>query len=252
MRLAVAVGLGFLAAALGTPTGVSGGLLLLPVLLTGYGMSGTVASATNLVFNCVSTPAVLARRSGVDRGLVRLLVVPAAPAAVLGALVNVLLLGDSPAFRLLVALLIVTVGIGLVLPPRRRSLGLGLRGRRLVVVVGAASGLLGGFYGLGGAVLAAPAVLLVTGWPVARVAGAALVTTLCVSLAGLTAYTCLDLLGLTSVTTPDWPLGLALGAGGVAGGWVGARWGARMPDRVLRSGLAVLVTAGAVRLVLSV
>ena len=142
MRLAVAVGLGFLAAALGTPTGVSGGLLLLPVLLTGYGMSGTVASATNLVFNCVSTPAVLARRSGVDRELVRLLVVPAAPAAVLGALVNVLLLGDSPAFRLLVALLIVTVGIGLVLPPRRRrrSLGLGLRGRRLVVLVGAAIG----------------------------------------------------------------------------------------------------------------
>ena len=204
------------------------------------------------MFNCVSTPAALVRRSGVDRDLVRLLVVPAAPAAVLGALVNVLLLGDSRVFRVLVALLIVTVGVGLVVPIRRarRSRDLGPGARRLVVVVGAASGLLGGFYGLGGAVLAAPAVLLVTGWPVARVSGAALVTTLCVSVVGLTTYACLDLWGLTSVNTPDWPVGLALGAGGIAGGWVGARWGARVPDRVLRSGLAVLVTAGAVRLIL--
>ncbi|MEV0611531.1 sulfite exporter TauE/SafE family protein [Polymorphospora rubra] len=251
-ELAAAVGLGALAAAVGTPTGVSGGLLLLPVLLTVFGLGGTVASATNLLFNVVSTPAGILRQPRIDRTLTKLLVGAATPAAVGGALVNVFLLGDSPAFRILVAVLLVAVGASL-LVPRRRSPGTDERmspaTRRALLLTGVASGLLGGFYGLGGAVLAAPAALLLTGWPVARVAGAALVTTLTVSVTGLATYATLDVTGQTTVDTPHWPLGLALGAGGLVGGWFAARYGGRLPDRLLRRTLAVLVTLGALRLV---
>ncbi len=254
-ELAGAVLLGATAAALGTPAGVSGGLLLLPALLTAYGLSGTVAGATNLIFNIVSTPAGIirqARHGHVDRPLARLLTAASAPAAIGGALVNVFLLGDTRTYRLLVAALLIVVAGGLLLP---RPSGHGdrpLTGRiRLILVAaGVVSGALGGFYGLGGAVLAAPAALVLTGWPVHRVSGAALITTLAVSVTGLATYAGLDLAGLTTVRTPHWPLGLALGAGGLIGGYLAARHAVRLPDRLLRGGLAVLVTAAALRLAL--
>jgi uncharacterized membrane protein YfcA len=312
-ELGGAVLAGALAAAVGTPAGVSGGLLLLPLLLTGYGLAGTVASATNLVFNIISTPAGLlrqARRGRLDPGLTRLLVGTAVPGAVVGVLANVFLLGDSPAFRGLVAGLLVAVAASLLIPGRPAgtasavlptdtsgmdpaddaprpdpaddaprpdpavgtpdpATASGARGpetpgnghdravarltgdrRRVLAVVGAASGVLGGFYGLGGAVLAAPAALLLTRWPVARVSGAALVTTLAVSVTGLATYVLLDVAGQTSVDTPHWPLGIALGLGGTVGAYLAARFAGRLPDRLLRSGLAVIVALGAARLAL--
>jgi uncharacterized membrane protein YfcA len=249
--------LGAAAAALGTPAGVSGGLLLLPALLTVFGLSGTVASATNLVFNIVSTPAGITRqirRGQIDWPLARLLTAAAAPAAVGGAIVNVLLLGDTRAFRLLVATLLIAVAASLLVPRpagARDDRPLDRRTRTILLVTGFASGALGGFYGLGGAVLAAPAALALTGWPVHRVSGAALVTTLTVSVTGLATYTGLDLVGLTTVQTPHWPLGLALGGGGLVGGYLAARLAVRLPDRVLRGGLAALVALAALRVALT-
>jgi uncharacterized membrane protein YfcA len=219
------------------------------VLLTVFGLNGTVAGATNLLFNVVSTPAGIARHPAIDWRLTALLAGSAAPGAVAGAMVNVFLLGDSRTFRVLVAALLITVAVTLLAPrPTPRSTS---RHRALwiLAVVGAASGVIGGFYGLGGAVLAAPATLLLTGWPVARVSGAALATTLVVSVTGLATYATLDLAGHTAVTTPNWPLGLALGLGGAVGAYVGARYSARIPDRLIRTTLAIIVSAGAVRLI---
>jgi uncharacterized membrane protein YfcA len=252
-ELAIAAGLGALAAAIGTPTGVSGGLLLLPLLLTVFDLDGTVASATNLLFNIVSTPAGIARQRHIDRQVTLLLVGPAAPAAALGALANVFLLGDSAAFRVLVAVLLGSVAVSLLLPRPRPTGDTPLTGstRWRLIGVGVASGLLGGFYGLGGAVLAAPAALLLTGRPVVRVSGAALVATLVVSVVGLTTYAILDIAGRTTVNTPHWPLGLALGVGGIVGGYYAARYVTRIPDRMLRAALAILVGLGAARLALS-
>lgn len=251
-ELAGAALLGACAAAVGTPAGVSGGLLLLPALLSVYGLTGTVAGATNLVFNIVSTPGGIARSRGrVDRPLALLLSATAVPGAVAGAAVNVLLLGDTPAFRLLVAALLLVVAASLLLPRPAGAAGdrpLGARVRAVLVVTGFLSGAIGGFYGLGGAVLAAPAALALTGWAVSRVAGAALVTTLTVSVTGLLAYLSMDLLGLTTVRTPHWPLGLALGGGGLVGGYLAARVARRLPDRLLRTTLATLVALAALRL----
>ena len=252
-ELSLAILLGALAAALGTPTGVSGGLLLLPLLLTVFGLSGTVASATNLLFNIVSTPVGIARQRRVDAQLTLLLAGSAAPAAAVGALVNAFLLGDSAVFRLLVAALLGVVAVSILLPRRPPAGEAPLTGpnRWAMLIVGVASGLLGGFYGLGGAVLAAPAALLLTGWPVARISGAALVATLVVSVTGLATYVTLSLAGHTAVKTPHWPLGLALGTGGIIGGYCAARYAIRAPDRLLRVVLAILVGLGAVRLAMS-
>jgi uncharacterized membrane protein YfcA len=203
------------------------------------------------LFNIVSTPVGIVRQRRVDAQLTLLLVGSAAPAAVLGAFANVFLLGDSAAFRVLVAGLLGVVAVS-ILVPRPQPSGTGAltrAGRWGLIVVGAASGLLGGFYGLGGAVLAAPATLLLTGWPVVRISGAALIATFVVSVTGLATYVVLDLAGHTAVNTPHWPLGLALGAGGVVGGYCASRYAALVPDRLLRTVLAVMVGLGAVRLV---
>ncbi|GAA0802855.1 TSUP family transporter [Spirilliplanes yamanashiensis] len=252
LDLLAAAALGAAAAAVGTPAGVSGGLLLLPALLTVYGLGGTVASATNLLFNIVSTPAGIARTRHLDRALAVTLTAAAVPGAVAGAVLNVAVAGDTRAFRVLVAGLLVAVALSLLLPRPAAGQARVARPGPWLTVAGLLSGVLGGFFGLGGAVLAAPAALLLTGRPVHRVAGAALATTLAVSVTGLAAYTVMDLAGLTRVQTPHWPLGLALGAGGLLGAAFAARLAPRLPDRLLRGGLALLVAGAATRLALVV
>jgi len=46
---------------------------------------------------------------------------------------------------------------------------------------------------------------------------------------------------------PDWPTGIALGVGGLAGGYVGARLHARMPETIIRRLLALVVMAIGIR-----
>jgi len=46
---------------------------------------------------------------------------------------------------------------------------------------------------------------------------------------------------------PDWPTGIALGVGGLAGGYVGARLHARMPETIIRRLLALTVMAIGIR-----
>jgi hypothetical protein len=42
---------------------------------------------------------------------------------------------------------------------------------------------------------------------------------------------------------PDWPTGIALGAGGLAGGYTGARMQSRLPDVLIRRLVGILVIA---------
>ena len=42
---------------------------------------------------------------------------------------------------------------------------------------------------------------------------------------------------------PDWPTGIALGIGGLAGGYTGARIQRHLPDALIRRVLGVLVVA---------
>ena len=50
---------------------------------------------------------------------------------------------------------------------------------------------------------------------------------------------------------PDWPTGLALGAGGLAGAYTGARLQSRLPEAAIRRLVGVLVLAIGVRYALS-
>ena len=111
----------------------------------------------------------------------------------------------------------------------------------MLVALAAVVGCVGGIYGIGGGSILAP-VLIGSGRKPSEVAPAALAATFVTSVAGVITFTILSLHQNISVA-PDWPTGIALGAGGLAGGYTGARIQSRMPDVLIRRLVGILVIA---------
>ena len=117
--------------------------------------------------------------------------------------------------------------------------------RPVLIAAAAAVGCVGGIYGIGGGSILAPA-LIGTGRPPAEVAPAALASTFVTSVAGVVTFTVLSL-HHSGPVAPDWPTGIALGAGGLAGAYTGARIQSRLPDGLIRRLVGILVVAIACR-----
>lgn len=98
--------------------------------------------------------------------------------------------------------------------------------------------MVGGIYGIGGGSLLGP-VLVGRGAPVATVAPAALAATFITSVVGAVTYALLSL-AATGDVAPDWLLGLTCGAGGLVGGYLGARLQPHLPETALRILLGTL------------
>jgi uncharacterized membrane protein YfcA len=110
-----------------------------------------------------------------------------------------------------------------------------------LISLAAAVGCVGGIYGIGGGSILAP-ILIGTGRRPAEVAPAALASTFVTSAAGVITFTILSVHQHGSVA-PDWPTGVALGIGGLAGAYTGARIQSRLPDTVIRRMVGLLVIA---------
>jgi uncharacterized membrane protein YfcA len=115
----------------------------------------------------------------------------------------------------------------------------------VLVALAAMVGCIGGIYGFGGGSILAP-ILIGTGRKATEVAPAALASTFVASVAGVVTFTILSIHQHASVA-PDWPTGIALGAGGLAGAYTGARIQSKVPDLLIRRAMGVLVVAIAVR-----
>jgi uncharacterized membrane protein YfcA len=99
---------------------------------------------------------------------------------------------------------------------------------------------------LSGALVEVVALLVADGPPASQVAPAALSSAFLTSLAGVVTFSIWSLHQHGGVA-PNWPTGLALGAGGLAGAYTGARQHARMPETAIRRLLAVVVVAIGIR-----
>ncbi|MFE9245987.1 sulfite exporter TauE/SafE family protein [Nocardiopsis sp. NPDC006938] len=252
MILLLAALAGLCVAALTTPVGVSGAVLLLPVQIGVLGLHGPAVSATNLLYNVVSTPFGLGRlaRSAHGAGIGPLVAAGAAvPCAVAGAAVRVTWLADPALFRGLLAVLMLGMGARLLVTRARPRPGTGSPGHRhggglpLAAAAGTCA-LLGAAVGIGGGSLLAPLLIVAGGWAASRAAVAGLTTTLVTSVVGLCAYAVFDRIGFGAApAAPDWGVGVAMGAGGALGALVGAALGRRLGERRLRLLLGVLVTA---------
>jgi uncharacterized membrane protein YfcA len=248
----VALTAAFAIATITTPAGISGAVLLLPFQVTALGTPSPAVTPTNLLYNVVATPGALYRywRQGQSGGrLALLLIAGTLPGVVAGSVIRVRLLPGARVFDLVVAAVLVPVGCWLAVSKRTSVEGSPARRvaipAPLLVLLACAVGCVGGIYGIGGGSILAP-VLIGSGRAPAEVAPAALASTFLTSVAGVVAFSILAADQHGSVA-PDWPTGIALGIGGLAGAYAGARLQSRLPDAAIRRLVGVLVVAIGVR-----
>lgn len=251
LLLVAAFGVGLLVAVVTTPVGVSGAVFVLPVQVSLLGVPSPAVTPTNLMFNLVSIPGALARyrRGGSLRSpLTRLLVAGTIPGVVVGAVIRVVVLPDPRPFKIVVAVLLLPLGAWLLLKtraPTTRPAPDDAPGSRAVFALALCAGLIGGVYGVGGGSLISP-ILVGRGMPTAVVAPAALTSTFITSAAGAATFVVLAAVTGDAAIAPIWALGLALGLGGLIGGYLGARYRTLVPERVLQAVLGVLAVGTAI------
>jgi uncharacterized protein len=244
----VALVAAYLVAVLATPAGISGAVLLLPFQISVLGTPSPAVTPTNLLYNVVATPGALYRywqQQQTGGRLALVLIAGTLPGVIAGSVIRVELLPGPRVFDLVVAAVLMPLGIWLTLtrPSRPQDPE---RPARLIpvpvlVILAAAVGCVGGIYGIGGGSILAP-ILIGSGRRPAEVAPAALASTFVTSVAGVITFTILSIHQHGSVA-PDWPTGIALGVGGLAGAYTGARIQSRMPDVLIRRLVGILVVA---------
>jgi len=248
----VALAAAYVVAVAATPAGISGAVLLLPFQVSVLGTPSPAVTPTNLLYNVVATPGALYRywRQGQTGGrLALILIAGTLPGVIAGSIIRVELLPGPHVFDLVVGAVLTPLGMWFALT---RPPGAGRQDRPVrmipvpaLVTLSVAVGCVGGIYGIGGGSILAP-VLIGSGRKPSEVAPAALASTFVTSVAGVITFTILAAHSHGSVA-PDWPTGIALGAGGLAGAYTGARIQARLPDVLIRRLMGVLVIAIGVR-----
>jgi uncharacterized membrane protein YfcA len=244
----VALAAAYVIALVATPAGISGAVLLPPFQAAVLGTPSLAITPTNLVYNVVATPGALYRywRQGQTGGrLALVLIAGTLPGVIAGSVIRVELLPGEDVFAVVAGVILIPLGSWLALTRPSAADAPGRPARVIpvpvLVALAVAVGCVGGIYGIGGGAILAP-VLIGSGQRASVVAPAALASTFVTSVAGVTTFTLLSLYHLGAVA-PDWSIGLALGAGGLAGGYTGARLQSRMPDAFVRRLVGILVIA---------
>ena len=244
----VALVAAYVVAVLATPAGISGAVLLLPFQVSVLGTPSPAVTPTNLLYNVIATPGALYRywrQQQTGGRLALVLIAGTLPGVIAGSVIRVELLPGPRVFDLVVAAVLVPLGIWLALTRPSGAQDPDRPARRIpvpvLVILAAAVGCVGGIYGIGGGSILAP-ILIGSGRRPAEVAPAALASTFVTSVAGVITFTILSIQQHGSVA-PDWPTGIALGVGGLAGAYTGARIQSRLPDVLIRRLVGILVVA---------
>jgi uncharacterized protein len=241
----------FAIATIASPAGVSGAVLLLPFQVSVLGTPSPAVTPTNLLYNVVATPGALFRywRQHQTGGrLTRTLLAGTVPGVIIGSIIRVELVPGPRVFEGVIAIVLVPLGSWLLVrggtDPRPSRFATRVSGRSLVAVA-LVVGCVGGIYGIGGGSILAP-MLISFGHPPRLVAPATLAATFVTSVAGIITFLVLSTSSNGSVA-PDWGVGIALGVGGLIGGYTGARLQPRLPEATIRRLLGLLVLAIGIR-----
>ncbi len=238
-------------ATIASPAGVSGAVLLLPFQISVLGTPSPSVTPTNLLFNVIATPGALYRywRQHQTGGrLTGVLVAGTLPGVIVGSIIRVELLPGARGFDVVIAAVLAPLGAWLAVSRRTTRSNSNQKSHlsgSLLVVIAAIVGCVGGIYGIGGGSVLAP-ILIASGRPSSEVAPATLSSTFVTSVAGVITFLILSAHHHGSIA-PDWGVGLALGIGGLLGGYTGARLQPRLPDVLIRRTLGVLVLAIGIR-----
>lgn len=267
----------FCVSAITSTAGITGSFLLLPFQISVLGFTSPAVSATNLVYNIVSTPGGIFRFMREKRliwPLAGAIVLGTLPGVVIGGLVRLRWLPDPGRFRIFAGCVMLYIGSRLLLGLRRgtdRPAGgngdfnveitsaswpvlsyrfqeeeyrCGFRGLFFLSFV---VGIVGSIYGIGGGAIISPFLVSFYRLPVHTVAGATLVGTCASSVAGVLFYALAAPFYPGLVITPDWLLGALFGLGGLAGTYLGARMQRHIPAFRLKLLLGVIVLSVALK-----
>jgi uncharacterized membrane protein YfcA len=244
-----AVAASFAVATVASPVGVSGAVLLLPFQVGVLGTPSPSVTPTNLLYNVLATPGALFRywRQGQTGGrLTLLLMLGTLPGVIVGSIIRVELLPGEAAFDVVIAAVLIPLGVWLLIDRRRVNGRLaGRLNTPILAAIAVIVGCVGGIYGIGGGSILAP-VLIGSGRSPTEVAPATLASTFVTSLAGVVTFLVLSAHHHGTIA-PDWGVGVALGIGGLVGGYTGARLQPRLPETLIRRVLGLLVTAIGIR-----
>jgi uncharacterized membrane protein YfcA len=223
---------------------------LLPFQVSVLGTPSPSVTPTNLLYNVVASPGAIWRywRQGQTGGaLTWLLLAGTLPGVIAGSVIRVYVLPGPVVFDFVVAAVMIPLGAWLALTRAAPAptTGQARLPRVAIGLIAAVAGCVGGIYGIGGGSILSP-ILVADGQPASQVAPAALSSTFLTSLAGVVTFSILSLHQQGSVA-PDWRTGIALGAGGLAGGYAGARLHVLMPEKIIRRLLALVVMAIGIR-----
>ena len=246
--------------------GITGAFIILPFQVSVLGYAAPGASATNLLYNVIAVPlgAYRFHREGrLQWGLALTTGLGTIPGLLIGAYIRIHYLPDPGSFKLFAGSVLLALAIKMVVDAiaRRRhpaghptSLAMkplafnlseiryefdGHQHRVPTVPLALFSvlvGLIGGIYGIGGGAILSPYLVAVYHLPVHSIAGAMLMSTWMTSVIGVIVYVVIGLWFSPDggLILPNWQLGLALGLGGVAGIYTGARLQRFMPANAIK------------------
>src|SRR3954451_19107915 len=109
----VALAAALVTAAVASPVGVSGAVLLLPFQVSVLGTPSPAVTSTNLLYNIVATPGALYRywrQRQTGGSLTRVLLAGTIPGVVAGAIVRVEFLPSPQAFDVVIAAVLIPLG----------------------------------------------------------------------------------------------------------------------------------------------
>ncbi len=277
--------IGLAVSVVSSPTGISGGFLILPIHLNVLGFTSLAVSPTNFLFNIVAMPPGLWRLHREKRlmwGLGGLIMLGCLPGIFAGTALRCTWLRRAADFRIFVALVLTILALGLIrslwagdsLASRAerhfrrrphesanlacrhslRTISFEFGGESFavstpgLVVLSLVVGLLGGVYGIGGAAIIAPLLIACFQIPIYLVNGASLLAGWAGAVFGLFSYVIFwPAVSGEPPVMPDLKLGLLFGLGGMAGVYVGSALQRRLPARPLKILMLVLIGVLAVQ-----
>ena len=271
---------------IGAPVGISGGFLIVPIYINFLGFTSLAVSPTNFLFNIVAVPLGIWRLHREKRlmwGLSGLILLGLLPGIFLGTVIRCTWMSGAEAFKIFVALVMSMLAMGLLLNLLRGSGILTSRAEKFfygstlktadlncryslwsvhyqfggesfciitpkLVICSLVAGVLGGVYGLGGAALVAPLLIIFFRIPIYLVSGASLFAGWAGAGFGLFSYIVLwPFLSGDLPVWPDFKLGILFGLGGLGGIYLGSVWQRYLPPKPLKIALFVIISAMALR-----
>ena len=221
----IALGGAFVAGCVNTLAG-NGSAITLSILTEMIGLPGNMANGTNrigVLFNGAGGTLGFYRGGKLDISKSRPILVPTVVGAIVGAYISTLISNEQ--FMLVFRYLMILMLLVLLVKPDRwlfREQGKSIMPAWLSVLVFGAVGFYGGFIQMGMGIFFLAAMVLAARVPLIR--------SNAVKVFAVTIYTLLAVGIYQWHGLIDWPIGLLMGAGQFAGGWVTAHYASKYPQ----------------------